>query len=156
CGFKPGSNGPDYGLPTFKQVLADIKVSTNRHIDLVVVTHEHQDHVNGFWSKSDPYFADISVDKVWFAWTGRTDAGIAKEPRRRHHAQLVGLLSAFNALSAAGSDGTQRLRGLLELEMGMDEPNLHAIADPSASINKQAMALLKEKAGKSGTRYINP
>ena len=57
-----------------------------------VVTHEHQDHVNGFWRSNAPYFENFEIDNVWFAWTESPDDDLAKELRRRHKDQLLGLI----------------------------------------------------------------
>lgn len=37
-------------------------------IDLLVVTHEHTDHVTGF-DKCEPTFQSFHIRKAWFAWT---------------------------------------------------------------------------------------
>jgi len=40
----------------------------NKTIDLLVVTHEHNDHVNGF-DKCYDIFKGLTIKEAWFAWT---------------------------------------------------------------------------------------
>src|SRR6185369_16678736 len=42
-GYKPGSNGDTFGLADFPTVVEDIAAATGKRLDLVIVTHEHQD-----------------------------------------------------------------------------------------------------------------
>ena len=163
CGYKPGSNGDDYGLKDIGAVVDDIKASTNGHLDLVIITHEHQDHVNGFWKQNDPYFKDFKVDAAWFAWTENPEDDLANQLRERYGDQLLGLVAARNRLAAAGdANAAQRLDEFLSLELGIDNPAGFAAAaagkkkDPEKSINKQGMKLIKDKAGKKNTEYVYP
>jgi beta-lactamase superfamily II metal-dependent hydrolase len=46
-------------------------------IDLAILTHEHQDHLNGIWKKNDPYFEDFEIEEAWVAWTEDPDNDLA-------------------------------------------------------------------------------
>ncbi|MBO0360831.1 hypothetical protein J0X19_22925 [Hymenobacter sp. BT186] len=37
-------------------------------LDLLVITHEHQDHINGF-AKCEAEFEQLEIGEAWFAWT---------------------------------------------------------------------------------------
>ena len=162
CGFKPGSNGPDYQLGTIQDVVDDIKAATGRRLDLVIVTHEHQDHVNGFWRPEAPYFEEFEIGAAWFAWTEDPDDALADELRKRHGDQLLGLVAARNRLAAGGdAAAAARVDDFLSFELGVDPPQFLAEAsarkkDPHASVNKRGMKLVKDKAGRKNTRYIIP
>jgi hypothetical protein len=162
CGFKPGSNGDDFGLKTIDDIVDNIKAATGGRLDLVVVTHEHQDHVNGFWKEQDPYFEDFKIGAAWFAWTEDPEDDLANELRRRHGDQLLGLVSARHRLNASDPATAQRLDKLLSFELGVEEANLFAAEaakrkkDPFKSINKRGMKLIKDKAGKKNTKFIRP
>lgn len=158
CGYKPGSN-TDYGLQDIAAIVDDIKEATGRRLDLVIITHEHQDHVNGFWKKTDPYFGDFEVGEAWFAWTEDPKDTLANELRKRHGDQLLGLVAARHQLSAAGDAVTaETLDEFLSLELGLEDSAGFAAAakDPEKSVNKQGMKLIKDKAGKKNTKYIRP
>ncbi len=45
----------------------DIKTTCNGVIDLLVVTHQHEDHVSGF-NQARTVFDTITVNEVWMSW----------------------------------------------------------------------------------------
>ena len=52
CGYKPGSQAfLDHGK-SIGDVVEHLHASCGGHLDLAILTHEHQDHLNGIW-KSD-------------------------------------------------------------------------------------------------------
>src|SRR5262249_38697498 len=50
------------------EVVADIRATTGDHLNLLVVTHEHKDHVCAFYDVQKG-FKGLRVDHVWMAWT---------------------------------------------------------------------------------------
>lgn len=159
CGYKPGSdqylsprNNPD-------DILAHIQESTSRKLDLVVVTHEHQDHVNLF-NKKKPngryYFKDFEIRNAWFAWTESPTDRLAKRLRTEHRDVLVELVNARQQMAAMGLDSENnpavaRLDSLLELELGVPVPKTglqgFAASSFAATGNKGAMKIVKDAAG---------
>src|SRR2546423_13306258 len=160
CGYKPGSNDKEkFGLNgSIDEVVKHIGASTGNRLDLVVVTHEHQDHVNGFGKAGSSSFDPIGMHEAWFAWTEDPNDPLANELRRRYHDQLLGLIAARDQL---GADASGYLDNLLSLELGVEEPGKFAAAaadkkkNPESSVNKQGMKLIKDKA-KDNTKYILP
>jgi beta-lactamase superfamily II metal-dependent hydrolase len=55
-------------LKKMSDVVDDILESTGRHIHVLVATHEHWDHVSGYWLHKDR-FQQATIDQVWLAWT---------------------------------------------------------------------------------------
>lgn len=165
CGYKPGSQAFIHKQP-IGDIVTHIGEATGYHLDLVIVTHEHQDHVNGIWKRNDPYFSDFEIDEAWFAWTEDPDSELANELRRRHRDQLLKLVEARQKLAVAVGEkdsSVQRVDSLLRLELGSDDDSgafggiLAAAADPSNSVNKQAMKLIRDKAGDNrGVSYLAP
>jgi beta-lactamase superfamily II metal-dependent hydrolase len=165
CGLKPGSQNFIHKEP-IGNVVKHIGKATGYHLDLVIITHEHQDHVNGFWKKRDPYFKDFQIEKVWLAWTEDPTDDLANELRAQHKDQLLSLVEARNQLALAIGENdaaVNRLDRFIGLEFGGedDQFNLEALRaaskDPSKSANKQAMKLIKDKAiEKQGVRYLSP
>src|SRR5262245_7483015 len=84
CGYKPGSPGmihpPAVKAITAKEVTASIREATEGHIDVAVITHEHQDHVNGITAKN---FDGISIGEAWFAWTEDGTDEVANNLRKQ-------------------------------------------------------------------------
>ena len=176
CGLKPGSQNfihPDPATngfrkgPTTSEIVAHIGQSTGNHLDLVIITHEHQDHVNGIWKEDKPYFDDLTIDCAWFAWTEDPKDDLANTLRARHKDQLLGLIEARRQLALAADEDSlrrlTRLDSLLALETGSENENFNhaelmaAAKDPSKSINKQGLKLIKEKATlNKGVEYLRP
>jgi hypothetical protein len=47
----------------------DLKEYVDNHVDLLVITHEHKDHVHLFDVCRDLFTEIFTVDKTWMAWT---------------------------------------------------------------------------------------
>ncbi len=63
-------------------VLNDISAVT-KHIDLLVITHEHWDHLSGFL-QAQSQFDKIQIDQAWFAWTEDPKDALANKLRDEH------------------------------------------------------------------------
>lgn len=68
-------------------------------IDLLVVTHEHKDHVNGFHNCAD-IFRSIKIRHAWFAWTENPGdpGGDAAELLKKRKAMKAALGSALTEI----------------------------------------------------------
>ncbi|MBL8823165.1 MAG: hypothetical protein JNJ77_11300 [Planctomycetia bacterium] len=149
CGYKPGS--PGFLKSTPKAIAASIREATDGHLDVVVITHEHQDHLNAF-TASNFSENDITIGQAWFAWTEDPDDTLANKLRVIYKDQLLGLSEARNRLAAAGDiKSAEAIDEFLAFELGGEEeiqPALLGAAakDPAKSQNKQAMKLVKDRA----------
>lgn len=116
CGCINGS------ADNFAPILDDIAVKTKQKIDLLVLTHEHADHINGFTKAADKFVAlNLKVAKVWFAWTeSKTDAD-ANDYRQNHTLQKLALSQATQKLNKL--QGDQYFQQLLALENEGEELN---------------------------------
>ena len=85
CGYKPGS--PAYIKTTVKEITASIRKATGGHIDVAVITHEHQDHVNGI---SAANFDGVTIGETWMAWTEDPEDDLANGLRRQFKDKLLG------------------------------------------------------------------
>jgi beta-lactamase superfamily II metal-dependent hydrolase len=163
CGYKPGSPAYLHNKP-IEEIVEHIGESTGRHLDLMILTHEHQDHLNGIWKKTKPYFDEFQIDEAWVAWTEDPKDPMANDLREQHRDQLLQLVAVRQklALSAGDNDpAVQRLDGLLALELGSEDEARAAVlaadTDPANSVNKQAMKLVKDKANQHrGVKYLRP
>jgi beta-lactamase superfamily II metal-dependent hydrolase len=107
--WKDGSN-------RIRSVVDHIRRSTNDHLDIVVVTHEHGDHVSGFYQARDA-FKNMNVDAVWMAWTEDPDNELAKRLDRHRAFMLKALRAAHQGLAdedPAARNANHRL-GFFEL-----------------------------------------
>jgi len=114
CGYKPGSTKmtrrkrdeqgkpvepPQFLLadqPSIKEIVANIHEATAGHVQVAVITHEHQDHVNGITERN---FMNLKIDQTWMAWTENGMDKTANDLREKFKDQLLGLLSARERLS---------------------------------------------------------
>jgi beta-lactamase superfamily II metal-dependent hydrolase len=143
CGYKPGS--PAHLGTTPDDVVADIKVATGGHIDVAVITHEHQDHVNAITMRR---FDGITVGEAWFAWTENESDPLARALRRKHRDTLKALTEARLRLAASDPSMTRRIGEFMALEIGGEDP-----APPSGIgfaangqwTNKDSMKLFRDR-----------
>lgn len=166
CGYKPGSPAFLEEGRKIDEIVDQIGEATGHRLDLVIVTHEHQDHLNGFWKSIDPYFGPFEIQEAWLAWTENPADTLANQLREQHGDVLVGLAQARNRLALAageGDPGVARVDSLLALELGGEVEGLPAAAflaaasNPEGSVNKQALKLIKDKAREhDGVQYLVP
>ncbi len=116
------------GKPHFAERLEDLKTFTkNKPIDLLVVTHEHADHINGFELAKD-IFKDMQFKKVWFSWTENDEDAFANDLRKNYSEldkAIKVAVSKLNALNKAAY--FQKLYALEENENLMVEGKVHFI-----------------------------
>jgi hypothetical protein len=93
-------------------VAASVRDTTGGHLDRLVVTHEHWDHLSGFL-QAQAIFDAVEVGEVWLAWTEDPQDELAAELRRRKRKRLQGIAAA--AKLAEGKEA-ERLDALLGFE----------------------------------------
>ncbi len=159
CGYKPGS--PGHINTSAAEVWDDIRAATGGHIHVTVITHEHQDHVNGITQKN---VAGITIGETWLAWTEDPEDDLAKRLRRIHKDRLQGLAAARMRLAAAGEGGqSAAIDEFLEFELGGSDDNPFQFAAAvgllgaagGGSANKNSMQIFKDLAEKP-VRFIRP
>ncbi|HUG16840.1 MAG TPA: MBL fold metallo-hydrolase [Thermomicrobiales bacterium] len=69
CGVIGGTPG---GAERMRAVVADIAAATGGRLDLLILTHEHWDHLSGFDQASEQWDT-IEIDALWLAWTESDD-----------------------------------------------------------------------------------
>jgi hypothetical protein len=149
CGYKPGSPGRLVQPTNVKEIGKHIVATTGGFVDLAIVTHEHQDHVNGLTATN---FPGLKVGKVWFAWTENPNDDIANQLRKKFKDRLLGLIDQRANLVGLGMErAAGRLDGYLELELGEAPGDFNGIVhrgasgkDPAKSANKVAMRFLRD------------
>lgn len=179
CGYKPGSPGKIEPPRTMKDIADSIRAATGGHIHLMIITHEHQDHLNGL---TQTYFKDFKFGEVWCAWTEDGSDAFANMLRERFNDRLVGLMlarrslaTALDRLSAAGDRDMaraarrmhSRVSELLALEIGGEDDDEATISsferelsaarktERPTSRNKTALAFVKDRA-ENGIRCLRP
>lgn len=162
-GYKPGSR--KFLFPEGKKITEfskSIKEATNGNIDLLIITHEHQDHLNGFTKTN---FKNIKIHELWLAWTEDPRDDLANSIREIHKDTLLKLVNSHGqlALSQNSKDKrtADRLLDMLSLEYGGAydlgaKSDLLQIADPAKSRNKRSLKLMTDKIIDSNIKYLSP
>lgn len=170
CGLKPKSEV--HGQKVDK-VIDDIFEATGGHIDIVIITHEHQDHVNGFAKKRDGehLFDKITFGQCWLAWTEDSSDELANALRERFRDTLVTLAFAQEKVSSLNGARSvkDRLSDLLGTETGEEITNSAAGGEgseiirayreakrkrPSSSESALAAASIKGITNKKAMKYV--
>jgi hypothetical protein len=92
--------GVPHGLKWSRDVARDIQQTTRGHLDAIVVTHLHWDHVSGF-NDAKEVFSQFSVDDVWLPWTENPADAQAVNYRRVRACQLAAVRQARSLLEAS-------------------------------------------------------
>ena len=93
----------DRGPARLLRVMRDVRAATGGHLDVVVATHEHADHMSGFVQKDGPFVAakgGLTFDQLWVAWTEKEDRGLADRLRARRGAYRDAIRKAVARLEA--------------------------------------------------------
>lgn len=124
CGVLTGS---PKGSARLEQVAQNIKDVTNNHVDLLVITHEHWDHLSGFHYKgSSNILKKLEIDRIWFSWMEGRGEVLGAE--RKKNSMLLVKRAAEHALQqmAPQSDpgiwsGVRDLLTQVGVEVGLEE-----------------------------------
>jgi len=90
CGVAKGTTGQTEIMKAVVQKIAELtkklkgKDSDKSIIDLLIVTHEHLDHVSGFSQAEDVFKSRIEFRNIWLAWTEKRRDKLAQELRDRY------------------------------------------------------------------------
>jgi beta-lactamase superfamily II metal-dependent hydrolase len=96
-------------------VVEDIAKATGKHIDLLVVTHEHWDHVSGFTQAQSLFETVKEIDRVWLAWTEDPADPLAKKLRAERRNAENALRMAVARLGLAGAqESVQRVGSIVD------------------------------------------
>jgi hypothetical protein len=81
-----------------------LKAYVENHVDLLVVTHEHKDHVHVFDACENLFTQGFAIDRVWMGWTEKDSAAKVKRWQKDYGQQKMALFHAARELKAAVHD----------------------------------------------------
>jgi Metallo-beta-lactamase superfamily len=143
CGVLTGT--PDAG-DRMRKVAQNILETTNGHLDALVVTHEHWDHISGFL-QAEEIFNQLDVSEVWLAWTEDPDDDLANELRNRRARAQRAVAAAVKQLEGAANlterRTAQRLSALLEFDGGLSVEGRKTTAKALAWVKDRKNAKLR-------------
>lgn len=113
CGIHSQYKG---GSKIIKDIAEHIRHATQGHLDVLVMTHEHGDHISGFYIARE-VFQNMQIDEGWFAWTEDPDNAFARRIDRVRSLMMRGLHVAGQSLSEvggeAGSEAAENIAGIM-------------------------------------------
>jgi hypothetical protein len=124
-GARPYSIVIDFGVAMgthradelMRQVVKKIAELTDGAVDLLVVTHEHWDHVSGFVHAAEELSpAHIAFNHVWYAWTEDANDPLVRSLRGRFKKAKLALARAFQSGSALAATDPTSAQRLVQLE----------------------------------------
>jgi hypothetical protein len=154
CGVLKGT---DDGKARMQALVTQIGEFTGGRLDVLVVTHEHWDHVSGFVQAPEE-FRRLKIGEVWMAWTEKPDDDLAKALRERKAKAREAVTEAVKKLKlAAGPAAETTLKALSSLnqfggDFGDDAGPFGAAGRPTTA---GAMRWAREEASKQ-VRFLEP
>ena len=96
------------------KVVKNIVETTQGQIDLLVVTHQHWDHLSGFIQAED-VFKNLKINEVWLGWTEDNTDPLTQKLKKEKNQTLESLRIGLSHLHLAGdTEGEAELGGILE------------------------------------------
>lgn len=127
CGVFNGTAG---AADRLRAVADDVREATGGHLHVLVVTHEHWDHLSGF-RYARKAFEALQIDEVWAAWTEDPSDPDAVRLQRERDATFGALAAAVRRMRAAPGLDRQadEIAGLLEF-VGEADPDEEPLVPP--------------------------
>ncbi|MFG1384511.1 MBL fold metallo-hydrolase [Xanthobacter versatilis] len=157
--------GPD----RIQKIVASLLETTGGRIDLVVLTHEHYDHLSGF-ALAQEQFEDPKVifGRLWLAWTEDPSDPRAVElgarAERAKRALALALALGERAPELVGDPGSPLnvvadlagFMGLAGQRRTADTPPASPTGGSSLRTTADMVNFARQKAGTERTRYLSP
>jgi len=147
CGIHTSIPG---GPQTIERIVDDIATQT-QHLDVIVGTHEHWDHISGFFTAREK-FKQLTVGAVWLAWTENPDDEQARALDKYKGDGLQALQASQQRMSAPGFATTPYLEAvrtgvesLLQFNFGIKGERV-----------REARKALVDLAPNKNPRYLEP
>lgn len=85
----------------FEKHVKDLKAYVNNAVDVLVVTHEHKDHVLGFERCASLFTSGFTVGQVWMSWAEEDGDDLVEAWKKDIGQKKMALASAAGRLAAA-------------------------------------------------------
>jgi hypothetical protein len=158
------------GPKQFRPYVEHLAKYIENKVDLLVITHEHNDHVNGF-AKCPDVFEKFDIGEAWFAWTEdpKDPTGAAKELQEKRKKMKQAFSMALGKINANSNSLKKNLANDFYAKVafnntknflsGLDtlaEINLPAAGAPGNSLPGMTKIKGILKAKNIKPKYLNP
>jgi hypothetical protein len=161
---------PEPGNVTrIKQIVENIRDATGGRLDVLVITHEHWDHVSGFHpTQAQKIFADeIDLGELWMAWTEDLRIPLALDLHEGRVAARTALAQALTRMQGFGAQSaTAELVGKMldffgppveaPVSLGMGAAGGNVFGAKKSVQTEESMEWLRDTYGKDRTRFLQP
>lgn len=136
-----------------REVAGDILKRCNGELDLLVVTHEHWDHLSGFTQARD-LFEKIQIKQLWMSWAENPhdDLATVLDRRRKQARKLLKGMRRFLEQGSTDKDLTE-LKSQLDTITGFEEDQ-NPSRSRKLSQTEEILTYLRSKAHK--IQYLEP
>jgi hypothetical protein len=106
--------GTENAVDKMTKVVEDIVRETKGHVDLLLATHVHWDHLSGF-TQAEEAFKDFKADQVWMPWTEDPQDPNGRALRNERDSALSALRMNVARMHLAGDTETaSEVSGLID------------------------------------------
>lgn len=153
CGTFDNNDSPQ----KLRAIAQNIIEEFDGKLDLLIVTHEHQDHVYGFLVAQD-LWNKIKIGRYWLAWTEDPVNDLAKDIKRELSKKKQALHAALKMLAKVDSttlsaDQNKRLKGVKDIVQS--ELSFQGISGRK-NVTQEAMDYIRQRAAKGNVEYLYP
>ncbi len=158
CGMFAGSRlDPDTKEKDLQiEIVNHIAETTGGHIDAVVVTHEHMDHVSIFNSAKTIFDDKLTFGEAWFGWLENPRSKVATDLREKYEGLKVTLAAALSGLQQLAVSNPEDYEQMHDGVAQIAEFTGLAADGKIAGQPREAMDFVKKKAGKDNLRFGSP
>ena len=150
--------------------IIDLKTWFDNEIDLLVITHEHKDHVYGFEACEHLFTADFNIKETWMAWTEDDQNPITQDWMKDYGQKKLALAIATERIRNFVSDEFNlqvydhefSYEGIVKSKQAFSD-KLNELTDFQFSVDKGAyvgnlkgMKIVKEKLAKDKILFKEP
>ncbi|MGA9755029.1 MAG: MBL fold metallo-hydrolase [Desulfobaccales bacterium] len=137
--------GTPNGSQKILQVAQDIATETNGKLKALVATHEHWDHISGFFDAAE-VFDPFDIGEIWVAWTEDPSNPTAKSLKRQNSLKLQAIHLALAQLAETGEPQFQAYgQGVAGLLAFFGGPAAGATLAAFSDKTSQAMAKVTQR-----------
>ncbi|MGE8064804.1 hypothetical protein [Pseudomonas sp. NPDC089569] len=143
--------GVENARALMKDIVNDLLTTTGGKLDLLVVTHEHHDHLSGFLYEQETFKSQFDIVEFWLAWTENPadPQAVALHQHFNKAKNSLAAMAGHSAISALKNNNVH-IKTVLDLSAFL------GVAGGGRPTGASTLQMLKDKATPARTRYLEP